>query len=239
MQHSGRSHWLAMGLAVAITACATTQPRSTTTTTTTTRTASGDVALLDESGGMWVDSTGGLWMDTTGTVWMGGSRGMRTGLLPADIASMNNQNIVAHLAAGDSLEIALSRAGAERAQNPAVRDFAQRMVTEHSAHLQAGLQMAAQAGITPAPAPADTADAAIGARIMSRLAAMPPGPDYDRQLMRAEVMMHRHMLNELTALQPQASGAARQLIDQTIPVVQQHLADARTILRQVGGTTTR
>jgi hypothetical protein len=36
-------------------------------------------------------------------------------------------------------------------------------------------------------------------------------------------------------VQPQASGTARQLVDQTIPIVQQHLADAQTIWRQVGG----
>jgi predicted outer membrane protein len=57
----------------------------------------------------------------------------------------------------------------------------------------------------------------------------------DRQFMRSEVMMHQHMLNELTMLQPQASGAARQLIDQTIPVVQQHLSLAQSVWRQVGG----
>ena len=65
------------------------------------------------------------------------------------------------------------------------------------------------------------------------------GNSSDRQLMMAEVAMHRHMLHELTMLQPQATGAARQLVDQTIPVVRQHLTDAQGVWRQVGGGNSR
>jgi len=36
-------------------------------------------------------------------------------------------------------------------------------------------------------------------------------------------------------LRPQASGAAAQLIDQTIPIVRTHLAAAEATWRQVGG----
>jgi putative membrane protein len=194
-----------------------------------------------------------MWMDTTGAMRMGGRRGRIMGLQASDIAGMNNQNIVAHLATGDSLEIALSQLGVGRAQNQSVRDFAQRMVTEHTAHMQLGRQLAAQNGITPLPAPGDTIDVRMASRMMERLtngmAGMPGmsssnssgtsgntmGGDGDGQLMAAEVAMHRHMLHELTMLQPQATGAARQLVDQTIPVVRQHLSDAQSLWRQVGG----
>jgi putative membrane protein len=229
------THLFAIGAVVAAMACATQQPAVTTTTRTTTTTSSGDVALNDP-GGMWMDSVGGTWMDTTGALWAGGGRtGRRTGLQMADLRSMTDANIVAHMTAGDSLEVALSQAGADRAQNQAVRDFARRMVTEHSAHLQSARQTAMQGGITAMASPADTADATLAARMMTRLANMPAGPDYDRRLMQAEVMMHQHMLHELEMVQPQAAGTARQLVDQTIPVVRQHLADAQTIWRQVGG----
>jgi putative membrane protein len=228
------THWLAIGAAAVAMACAN-RPAVTTTSRTTT-TSGGDVELGDVNG-MWVDSVGGTWMDSTGAVRAGGRRGRGIGLQPADIRMMNNANIVAHLVAGDSLEVALSLMGADRAQNPAVRDFARRMVAEHSTHMQMGRQVALQAGIAPMPSPLDTADATMAMRIMNRLANAPAGPAYDRQLMRAEVMLHRRMLHELTQLRPQASGAALQLIDQTIPVVRQHLADAEAIWRQVGGGT--
>jgi putative membrane protein len=230
---------LAIGAVTAAMAC-TNQPAVTTTNRpSTTTTSSGDVALNNSSGsnmsGMWMDSTGGTWMDNNGGYWMGGRNGTGIGFQANDVTALTNANIVAHLAAGDSLEVALSQTGASRAQSQAVRDFAQRMVTEHAAHMQMGRQMATQGGITPAPSPADTADAMMANRMMSRLSNVQAGADYDRRLMQAEVMMHQHMLHELQLVQPQATGAARQLVDQTIPVVQQHLTDAQALWRQVGG----
>src|SRR3954468_164824 len=150
------THWLAVGIAAAAMAC-TSQPPVTTTTRTTTTTSSGDVALNDA--GMWMDSSGGTWMDGSGAMWRGGRNGTAMGFQAADVQSLSNENIVAHLAAGDSLEVALSQAGADRAQNTAVRDFARRMLTEHSAEMQMGRQMATQGGIPPAASPADTTDA--------------------------------------------------------------------------------
>ncbi|HEY4735193.1 MAG TPA: DUF4142 domain-containing protein [Gemmatimonadaceae bacterium] len=235
---------LTVGAAVAVIACAPQQspnnriartniPPGTGLSNTDTGTGAG--------AGMWMDSTGGAWMEGDGTIYMGGRGGRMMGLQAADIRSMTDANIVSHLAAGDSLEIALSQQGASSAQNPAVRDFANRMVQEHTAHLQQGRQLASQAGITPMPSPADTADAMMANRMMMRLASNQSGSSdnnnasYDRRLMRAEVMMHQHMLHELTMLQPQASGATRQLIDQTIPTVRQHLTLAQSVWRQVGG----
>jgi predicted outer membrane protein len=225
------------------------------TTGTTTTTSGGDVSM---GGGLWNDGTSdGMWMDTTGSMRMGGRRGRMMGLQAADISRMNNQNIVAHLATGDSLEVALSQLGVSRAQNSAVRDFAQRMVTEHTAHMQMGNQLAQQNGITPMPMAGDTMDVAMASRMMAHLTndmsgmsgmsnssssgsnGGTMGNSSDRQLMMAEVAMHRHMLQELTMLQPQATGAARQLIEQTIPVVRQHLTDAQGIWRQVGGGNSR
>jgi Domain of unknown function (DUF4142) len=215
-------------------------------------------SVYTPAGGMWVDSVGGAWMDGDGTLRMGGQRGMAMGLQPGDVANWNAANIFAHLAAGDSLEIQLSQSGAASARNQAVRDFAQRMVSEHSAHLQTGLQLASQNGITPTPAVSDTADAGMAMRVMNRLNnsstysnsngtttndganGNSSGRDnYDRRLMGAEVMMHQHMLHELTMLRSQASGPSAQLIDQTIPIVRLHLTAAQALWQQVGGGQNR
>ncbi|HYD51223.1 MAG TPA: DUF4142 domain-containing protein [Gemmatimonadaceae bacterium] len=220
---------LAVGLAMTLGACAGTTPGATFTST-----SAGEVGFMDDAGGTWMDGSGGMWMDATGVVRMGGPGGMRMGLQATDVARMSQQHIVAHLALGDSLEIALSRLG-ERAQSAPVREFAQRMVTEHAAHLQMGMQLAQQAGITPVMAPMDTMELQMASRMMTRLGTAPQGQGFDRQFMGAEVMMHRHMLNDLRLMQPQATGAVRQLIDQTIPIVEQHLAQAQTIWRTLGG----
>lgn len=238
---------------------------SSTTSGSTTTMSGGDVDLYN--GGLWSDGTnGGMWMDTTGSMRMGGRGGRMMGLEAADISRMNDQNIVAHLETGDSLEIALSTLAVMRAQNPAVRDFAQRMVDAHTQHMQQGRQLAQQNGITPTPLPGDTIDATMANRMMTRLttggswngstsnsgtaAGTTSGTtsgsmagnataSSDRQIMMAEIAMHRHMLQELTMMQPKATGTARQLVDQTIPVVRQHLSDAQGIWRQLGAGTGR
>jgi putative membrane protein len=231
------TQWLAIGTAAVAMACATQPPVVTTTTRTTTTTSTGDV-VLNSADGWWVDSVGGTWIDTTGAMWIGGRSGMSFGLQPADISMLSNANIVAHITTGDSLEVALSQLGVDRAQNTAVRDFAQRMVTEHSAHLQMSRQMAAQGGIQPMPSPADTADAVVVSRIVNRLVSTPAGPEFDRRLMRAEVTVHQSMLHDLNMVRPQATGATLELIDHTLPVVRQHLSDAQTLWRQMGGPAT-
>ncbi|MDB4875017.1 MAG: hypothetical protein JWM41_1463 [Gemmatimonadetes bacterium] len=234
---NGKIQWLAVGLTAAFAGCARNHPSPTistaTMTTTTTSTAAGDVGSMSDASGMWIDSVGGTWVDSSGIVRLGGPGGMTVGLRPVDVAQMTNSNIIAHLAIGDTLEVLLSRLGVDRAQNMAVREFAQRMVDAHSAHLHGIIQNAVQNGISPMLAPSDTADIATTRRAIDALTKAPAGPDFDRQLMRAEVAVHEHMLHDLNLMRSQAAGTAQQIVDQTIPVVQQHLSDARNILQQL------
>jgi predicted outer membrane protein len=195
----------------------------------------GEVALVNNGGGMWIDSVGGTWLDTAGMFYIAGPTGTPLGFMPADVAMLSNANIVAHLASGDSLEIALSRVGLNQAENVEVHNFARRMVQEHTNHLKMAQQMAAQAGLTPLLPAADTVDATMAQRTIARLSTESPSTDYDRRFMRVEVAMHEHMLRELIMMHRQASGTTAQFITQTIPVVQQHLSDARRVWKEVGG----
>jgi hypothetical protein len=83
------------------------------------------------------------------------------------------------------------------------------------------------------PAPADTMDAMMANRIMSRLSNTSATPASDRQFMRAEVMMRQHMAQADDA--SAGFGHRGALIDQTIPIVQQHLALVQSVWSQVGG----
>jgi putative membrane protein len=224
-----RRDWLALGCAAALSACATTYGPATTT-------SGGEVALgPDSSAGYWIDYSGGTWMDSSGVMHIGARTGMATGLLPSDVTSMTTANIFAHLSSGDSLEIMLSRQGEQRARDAVVRTFARRMIDEHGAHLENAMRLASQNGVMPATAASDTTDTRLGARLLSRISGPSAGSNFDRDFMMAEVMMHRHMLHELTMLRPQAGGPALELIDQTARVVRQHLTDAETLWRQMGG----
>jgi putative membrane protein len=200
----------------------------------TTTTSGGDVSF--SSGGMWADSTGGMWMDNQGAWWNGGRSGTSMGVSSMNIRRFHNENIVAHLGAGDSLEVALSQIGVTRAQNSAVSAFAQRMVSEHLQHFQTGMQLASSNSIVPMGLPDDTAETRMTSHAISKLSSMPAGEEFDRAFMRHEVMMHQHMLNDLNLFRGQATDGALRLVKETTPIVQQHLDDARALAQQVGVT---
>jgi putative membrane protein len=157
------------------------------------------------------------------------------GLQPADVRGMTDANIVAHIAAGDSLEVEVSRAGASHAHASNVKAFAERMVSVHSAHMQTVRDVAVRGSITPAAPVSDTLAESASRQMMSSLSGLSDTAALDRQFMRDEVTMHQHMLQDLTLMRPQATGATQHLIDQTIPVVRQHLADAEAIFNGLGG----
>jgi predicted outer membrane protein len=217
-----------IGLAVVVAGCARNHP------TTTVNSASGEVGQMDGSDGVWVDAVGGIWMDPSGLVRMGGRDGLVMGLQPRDIGTINNENIVAHIRGGDSLEVVLSQLGLNSATNSTVRDFAQEMISDHTAHREKETKLSVQTGMPPVMAPGDTEDVDMTARIMSRLSNTPAGPAFDRQFMTAEVLMHRHMLRDLTTFQPYASGATQDFVTSTVSVVQRHLKEGENIQKSLG-----
>lgn len=198
--------------------------------------AAGTAALYGPIDGLWLDTIGGVWMDTTGVFWTGVDRNTAIGPRPGDIAMMSNANIVAHLMTRDSLEIVMSQAAADRARSTTVRDFARRMVTDHAQQLRTGSRLVSDSGMVPLLSYPDTAGSILAKRMMSDLADSPSGTTFDRRFMRYEVVMHQHVLGELTMMRSRASGVALQLVDQTIPVVRQHLADARALWQEIGGS---
>jgi putative membrane protein len=228
MKMSGRSQWLLLGLAVAVGACARTQP------TTTVSTAAGDVGLMDGTDGMWMDGVGGVWMDTAGVLRVGGRTGAYMGLRPAEVARMNNSNILAHVRTSDSLEVVLSRLGMTSASNTAVRNFAQDMIADHTDHMTKETKLAQQTGVAAVTFRPDTTDQLMATRVMNRLSRTAAGPNFDRQFMAAEVMMHRHMLHELSLMQAQVTTPAKEYVDAAAPVVERHLKAALLVQSSLG-----
>jgi len=231
MQKS-RMSWLLAGAAAIAMGCAS-QPAPYESTTTV---SSGDVALTDGTG-VWLDSLGSVWVEPTGILLVGPGGTRIYDLEPVIVHTMTDGNVAGHLLAGDSAEIALSAIGASRGQNADVRNFGQRMVNEHTAHLDMTRLMLKDAKITAVRAPFDTADANINARMMDHIAASGNTTDahFDKKFMAAEVAMHQHMLSDLDTFRAQASPAAMPLLNHTRDTVKQHLLDARRLYRMYGG----
>lgn len=122
------------------------------------------------------------------------------------------------------------RAGAialERSQEPAVREFAQRIVQDHAQANMHLLQIAREMGVAVPREPSE------GQRGM--LAGLRGVPDrvFDREfLQRAGVAAHQHAIGVFHAevVRPDPDRALKRFAEDQLPVLQQHLRMAQAML---------
>ncbi len=122
-------------------------------------------------------------------------------------------------ASGDQFEIQSSQLALQRSSNPALRQFAQMLITDHS-NMSAQLMAAAQgAGLTP-PTPALSAEHAA---MLQQLQAT-PAASFDMAYRDAQIMAHQQAL---TLHQNYANGgdvpALRTAAGTAVPIIQGHL----------------
>ena len=144
---------------------------------------------------------------------------------------LRDPNILEHLRAGDSLEIAMAQVARHRANDTAIGRFAGRMIADHTMSLLDEKALADRRGLSMQIAPGDT----IGPHLFALLDSLETTPtrQFDRRYMAVQIQMHQHMLAELQALRMVASDESlKRHIDQSIPVVRAHLARAIAIVGQ-------
>jgi putative membrane protein len=159
---------------------------------------------------------------------------------------------VQEAAMANMAEIQLSQLAQKRAQNPEVRKFAQRMVTEHQKALNELRQVAQQANLQ-LPAELDEEHRQMHERLQGA-----QGADFDREYMSMMVEAHEDTVELLenraeqrgtdagtvgtTGDQARGTAGAGQAGEQqvsnwaskTLPSVQQHLEQARQLQQRVG-----
>jgi predicted outer membrane protein len=127
----------------------------------------------------------------------------------------------------------LGRLGMASATNTAVRNFAQEMIGDHTTHEKQETKLAAQTGIAAVTWRPDTTDQVVMTRMMTHLSRMQAGPDFDRQFMAAEVMMHEHTVHDLSLFQQQTSGHPLQFVDNSMITVKRHLKEAKLVQKSI------
>jgi putative membrane protein len=131
-------------------------------------------------------------------------------------------------ASANLLEVRLGQVAQTRATDPAVKNFGQRMISDHSSLQQQLTTMTSTNGITVSP----TLDAQQQQDI-SRLQAL-SGPEFDRAYL--ELMIQDHQ-NDVNHFQNEArsnhSAPVQNLITTSQPVLQQHLSLAQQVGRQL------
>jgi putative membrane protein len=147
---------------------------------------------------------------------------------PAASLSATDRTFISQAAYGSLGEVALGEIATEQAGSPAVRNFGQMMVQEHTRMNEELIAIAAEQGVTPPSAP-DPGRQAVGAQL-SQL----EGAAFDRQYIQQQLADHE---TTLTLFEGQADSGQdpelRAFARKYAPVVEEHIAMLRELQTQV------
>jgi putative membrane protein len=131
------------------------------------------------------------------------------------------------------MEIRLGQLAQSRASNSAVKQFGQRMVTDHTNMQQQLTSLATTGGVSFTPAVDSDHE-----RQINRVERF-TGADFDRAYMRLMIQAHQDDLEQFrTQAQSARSTQVRNLASTTVPLLQQHASLAAQVGAQVGADTT-
>jgi len=139
-------------------------------------------------------------------------------------AEMQNTNFWTEAAQSSLAEVALSNAALQRAQSAEVRQFAQQMVTDHTAVNQELTQLVSTKGVTLPTGLTDKQQ-----RDLNKLNGR-SGADFDREYMKTMVSDHEKAVKLFQRESERGTDAdAKAFAAKTLPSLQSHLTSARTI----------
>ena len=172
--------------------------------------------------------------------------GAETATVPADTGAMapaanapaapgvlSDANIVALL---DHANAADSTAGAlavTKATDPAVKQFAKLMMSEHHALRKQGADLAKQLKVTPEP-PANDPVTPLAQQETQALQSAPKGAQFDRTYIDQEVAAHQAVLDLANQAHDQAKNEQlKALIEKAKPVIEKHLDQAKQLQQKL------
>jgi len=142
------------------------------------------------------------------------------------------QQFVNDAAQGGTAEVSLGRLAADKASDPDVKRFAQRMVDDHSKANDELTNIASSKGIQPSTNP-DAKQQAL----MDRLGKL-SGPEFDKAYMQAMVTDHDHDVSEFQRYSRSGSDPeVKAWAAKTLPTLQEHQQLAKQTAATVGAGT--
>jgi len=145
--------------------------------------------------------------------------------------STADEKFVINAIQGDMVEIEMGKLAQQKGENPKVKQFGEKLVTDHSANLDKAKSLAQSLNVTP-PSELSAKQKAAYEK-MSKLS----GSKFDRQFARHMVADHRE---DIRAFQKESkkSGAAADFAKQTLPTLNEHLQIARSLAKTKKTSTT-
>jgi putative membrane protein len=141
----------------------------------------------------------------------------------------SEKDFISHAARGSMEEVQLGRIAADKASSPEVKQFGERMVTDHSQLGQKLQQLASNLNLTPEQQLSPEQQSAV-----SRLQNL-SGKAFDREYIKAMIADHTKDISEFQRMASQASNAdIKQFASEALPTLQEHLSAAREIAGKLG-----
>ncbi len=155
---------------------------------------------------------------------------------PAPAPAVTDPQIAAIVVAANQVDIDAGELAKERASDPRVKEFAQRMITDHGGVNQAASDLVGRLGVTPEPSATSQKLTADGEASRAALQGQ-SGAGFDRAYIANEVAYHQAVLDAIDqTLIPSAQNAElKALLEQTRPAVAAHLDHARQLQTSLGG----
>ena len=122
-------------------------------------------------------------------------------------------------------EVALGKLASEKATNPEVKEFAQRMVRDHQQAGEELRQAAASANTTVNPPAEADGDHKDKQEELAKLS----GHEFDVKYIDAMIEEHEEAVNELEKKADSDNPQIKQWVAKTLPAVRQHLEHARQL----------
>lgn len=134
---------------------------------------------------------------------------------------------------GSHAELSTSQLALQKATDPAVKQYAQMMVTDHTQQNQTLMALAKSKGMS-VPARPDEAHVKMAATL-SKLS----GKEFDAEYMSMMVADHAKLLSKMQDKAKMAKDPeVQQWASQQVPILQAHLDQARQINQRLGGGST-
>ncbi|MEJ7758461.1 MAG: DUF4142 domain-containing protein [Gemmatimonadaceae bacterium] len=149
--------------------------------------------------------------------------------------AVTDPQIAAIVVAANDADIAGGRLAASTSKNSKVKEFAQRMITDHSGVNKAAVALVTKLNVKPEESEVSRQQTDKGAQVRESLKGK-TGADFDRAYIASEITYHVDLLGAIdTVLIPSSQNAElKALLEQTRPAVEAHLKHARELEASLG-----
>lgn len=154
----------------------------------------------------------------------------------APAAALDDADIAAVVVAANSIDVSYGEIARERATDERVKQFAEMMITDHTAVNESAGELVARLGVTPTENDLSRSLESSAATTRESLQTK-SGAEFDRAYIENEVAYHRAVLSALdeTLIPGATNEELKQTLEGVRPAFQAHLDHAESLLAALGG----